>query len=58
MIMFIVFLGFVEEKMKEKVENREEIYIFYYDFIVVICNDIYLLQINIKIFFDQINDFR
>lgn len=28
MIMFIVFLGFVEEKMKEKVENREEIYIF------------------------------
>lgn len=58
MITFTVPSGFVEEKTKEKVENREEIYILYYDLTVVIRNDTYLLQINTKIFSDQTNDFR
>lgn len=51
MITFTVPSGFVEEKTKEKVENREEIYILHYEY-VVIRNDTYLLQINTKIFSD------
>lgn len=51
-ITFTVPSGFVEEKTKEKVENREEIYILHYDLTVVIRNDTYLLQINTKIFSD------
>lgn len=52
MITFTVPSGFVEEKTKEKVENREEIYILHYDLTVVIRNDTYLLQIKTKIFSD------
>lgn len=52
MITFTVPSGFVEEKTKEKVEIREEIYILHYDLTVVIRNDTYLLQINTKIFSD------
>lgn len=52
MITFTVSSGFVGEKTKEKVENREEIYILHYDLTVVIRNDTNLLQINTKIFSD------